>query len=242
MPTRRVIPQHSFQIAVGIALLGLAFPYSSFLFGQSKAPTQGSAAASLASVQEFPVTMLQNVKAGKTPVGTKVEAKLTIATLVGGAVLPEGAIFSGEVVESAAKSSSDPSRIAIRMDSVQWKNGSKPITVYLTAWYYPLQMGMDADHEDCRSSGSLGMNCPIGITTPGTRIPPDALPPPPIQISKSRVAMKDVESTRNADGAIELTSIRSDLKLDKTTTYVLATGDLTAGKNTDVKNNDKPTK
>lgn len=48
--------------------------------------------------------------------------------------------------------------------------------------------------------------------------------------------MKDVESTRNADGAIELTSARSDLKLDKTTTYVLATGDLTAGKNDDKSN------
>ncbi len=48
--------------------------------------------------------MRQNVVAGKTPVGTKVEAKLTIATLVKGTVIPEGAVFSGEVVDSVAKS------------------------------------------------------------------------------------------------------------------------------------------
>ena len=42
--------------------------------------------------------------------------------------------------------------------------------------------------------------------------------------------MKDVESARKADGTIELTSTHSNISLDKTTTYVLATGDLTTGK------------
>jgi hypothetical protein len=229
MPTRKFLPRRRFATALGLVSLGL-ISGSIFLFGQSKAPASGSAAPSAASAQEFPVTMRQNVAAGKTPVGTKVEAKLTLATLVSGTVIPEGAIFSGEVVESAAKSSSDPSRIAIRMDSVQWKNGSKPITVYLTAWYYPLQMVQDADQQDCRSTGSLGMNCPIGVGSPSTRFPPDALPPPPSRTSQSRVAMKDVESARAADGTIALTSTHSNIKLDKTTTYVLATGDLAAGK------------
>jgi hypothetical protein len=38
--------------------------------------------------------------------------------------------------------------------------------------------------------------------------------------------MKNVESTRNGDGAVSLTSKSFNIKLDKLTTYVLATGDL----------------
>ena len=86
---------------------------------------------------EFPVIMRQNVAAGATPVGTKIQAKLTVATLVNGVVVPQGAILSGEVIESVAKSATDPSRLAIRMDSAQWKNRSAPIKAYLTGWYYP---------------------------------------------------------------------------------------------------------
>src|SRR6202521_4525131 len=93
---------------------------------------------------EFPVVMRQNVAAGTTPVGTKVQAKLAVATLVDGVVVPRDAVFSGEVTESVAKSATDPSRLAIRMDSAQWKKGSTPVVlslapkVYLTAWYYPV--------------------------------------------------------------------------------------------------------
>src|SRR5271167_996536 len=52
---------------------------------------------------EFPVFMRQKVVAGTTPVGTKVEAKLAVATLVNGTVVPQDALFSGEVTESVAK-------------------------------------------------------------------------------------------------------------------------------------------
>jgi hypothetical protein len=38
--------------------------------------------------------------------------------------------------------------------------------------------------------------------------------------------MKNVESDRSSDGAVALTSTHSNIKLDKTTTYVLAVGDL----------------
>jgi hypothetical protein len=94
---------------------------------------------------EFPVIMRQNVAAGTTPVGSKVQAKLAVATLVDGVVVPRDAVFSGEVTESVAKSATDPSRLAIRMDSAQWKKRSAPIVlsltpkVYLTAWYYPVE-------------------------------------------------------------------------------------------------------
>src|ERR1700757_2908294 len=71
------------------------------------------------SMQEFPVILQQTLIAGKTPVGTKVQAKLSLATLLNGIVLPRNAVFSGEVVESIAKTKSEPSSITIRMDSVQ---------------------------------------------------------------------------------------------------------------------------
>jgi hypothetical protein len=46
-------------------------------------------------------------------------------------------------------------------------------------------------------------------------------------VSKQRVMMKDVESERNRNGAVAITSRRFNIKLDKLTTYVLATGDVT---------------
>lgn len=222
----RSLPVPRFGVLLLIALV-VATPV--FLFAQPDRPSSTRTASNGASAQEFPVTLRQNVVAGKTPVGTKIEAKLTLATFVSGTVIPEGAIFSGEVVDSTAKSPTDPSRLGIRMDSVQWKNGSKPITVYLTAWYYPIQMPQDSDRDDCQTVGGMGTKCPLGPGMPGSRFPPDALPPPPAETSKSRVAMKDIESVRNSDG-IALTSTHSNIKLDKTTVYVLATGDLTSGK------------
>jgi hypothetical protein len=80
-----------------------------------------------------------NVAAGKTPVGAKIKARLAVATLIDGKVIPRSAVFSGEVIDSAAKTATDPSRLAIRMDSVVWKKGSASLTAYLTAWYYPLE-------------------------------------------------------------------------------------------------------
>jgi hypothetical protein len=45
-------------------------------------------------------------------------------------------------------------------------------------------------------------------------------------ISKHRVLMKNVVSLRNGDGVVTLASKHSNIKLDKTTTYVLAPSDL----------------
>jgi hypothetical protein len=86
---------------------------------------------------ELPITLRQNVEAGKTAVGTKVEARLVIGTMIEGGVLPRGAVILGEVIESVAKSENSPSRLAIRMDSAQWKNGGAKFKFYMTAWYYP---------------------------------------------------------------------------------------------------------
>jgi hypothetical protein len=189
---------------------------------------------------EFPVIMRQNVAAGKTPVGAKVQAKLTLATLVNGVVVPADAVLSGEVTESVAKSATDPSRLAIRMDSAQWKNGSASIKVYLTPWYYPVPLLTNlSDEPSATTHNPRPYN--RNATYPDPSGPPSPFPdpdrdsgnhagpaplPPASPTSPSRVLMKDVESTRTIDGAVTLTSKRSNIKLGKTTTYVFATGDL----------------
>src|ERR1700722_10833768 len=122
---------------VCLVLLGFC---ASALIGQQK-----PLAAAPPGVQEFPVVMQQNVAAGKTPVGTKVQAKLEAATLAGGKVIPKNAVFSGEGIESVAKTKADPPRLAIRMDSVFWKDGSVAFKAYLTAWYYPSQQEVGRD-------------------------------------------------------------------------------------------------
>ena len=117
---------------LALPTLVLSFFYSASLIGQ-----QTPASAVVTGAEEFPVILQQGITAGKTPVGTKIQARLGTATLVNGAVVPRNAVFSGEVTVSSAKTKTDPSRLAVRMDTVQWKSGSAPVKVYLTAWYYP---------------------------------------------------------------------------------------------------------
>jgi hypothetical protein len=215
--------------AVLTVVLGSAVLLSQVLLSQAT-----PAARSLPAGLEYPVNMRQTVAAGKTPVGTKVQAKLAVATLVGGVVVPQDAIFSGEVTESVAKSATDPSRLAIRMDSAQWAKGTAPIKVYLTAWYYPV--ATPADQASGLPDAGNSPKLRTGGAYPGMRNPTsppfsgsDPGPAPASDISKHRVLMKNVESMRNPDGAVTLTSKRFNIKLDKHTTYVLAAGDLALG-------------
>jgi len=67
-------------------------------WGQPQAVT-----APVIGVQEFPVVFQSSVTAGKTPVGTKIQAKLSIATLLNGTVVPRNAGFSGEIVVSQSQ-------------------------------------------------------------------------------------------------------------------------------------------
>lgn len=221
------------RIAVRFALT-TAFCFSG-LFAQEK--------PAVTSTQEFPVTMRENVVAGKTEVGTKIEANLKMATLVAGKVVPEGAIFSGVVVDSSAKSPTSPSRLGIRMDSVQWKNDSLTLKTYLTQWYYPVQLSLGRDRLDDQQDGTgdehskrtwaaYNPNASDEVLFPGGSDParPRTSPPPAMAVSDRRVTMKNVDLEKDADGGLVLTSSHSNLKLDKSTTYVLATGDLTKGK------------
>lgn len=208
------------KIAVARALTFLLC--AAALFGQQRSSLPSSSAG-----PEYPVIMQQNVAAGN-PVGTKLQAKLTIATMVNGVVVPQDALLSGQITESMAKSATNPSRLAIRMDSVEWKNGSAAIKVFVTAWYYRSAAVTNQD----LSSGLQPIHSPQhwrGQPNYANSPTPQAFPGPAASTSdtaKLRVLMKDVESMRSSDGAITLTSKRFNIKLDKQTTYVLAATDL----------------
>jgi hypothetical protein len=223
------------KMAVSTLVLGVGC--SCTLLGQQKGPDSGAQA-----VREFPVILQQSVSAGKTPVGTKIQAKLWVATLVDGTVIPRNAIFSGEVVESLAKTKTDPSRVALRMDSVQWKDGSAAVKVYLTAWYYPPRTAGGQDLQ-------YGPQQPANRTWNGEGQYPDpnskvykpfpgsdsgqgsAVPDTPnATTSNHRMLMQDVETASGTDGTLALVSKRTNIKLDKLTTYVLAGGDLLPAK------------
>lgn len=192
---------------------------------------------------EFPVVMMQNVAVGKTAVGTNVQAKLMVATLVKGVVVPKDAIFSGVVEQSSVKSDSTPARLAIRMDSVRWKTDSLNLKLYLTNWYYPPKRDID----DSDSSGPSGLHGEVAVVfgggrtvyPPGSRPDDGSLPgrnpgdlpdPPASATSAHRVQMDGVTSTRNGDGQIVISSDRRNIKLDKSTTYVLGTSNLVPAK------------
>ena len=195
-----------------------------------------------AAAQEFPVLLQQSVTAGKTPPGTKIQAKLWVATLLDGKVIPRNAVFSGEVVESVAKNGTDPSRVSLRMDSVQWKNGSAEVKVYLTAWYYPPRNGAgeDLQYEPQKPANrtwngegqypdpnsKVYKPFPGGSSDSGSAVPDT----PSATTSNHRILMRDIATTGGSDGAITLVSTKTNLKLDKLTTYVLANTDLLSRK------------
>src|ERR1700722_3677130 len=216
-----------------VSTLMLSFLFSAALLGQQQKP----ATSAVPGTQEFPVVMQQNVTAGKTPVGAKIKAKLEVATLIDGKVIPRSAVFSGEVIDSTAKTATDPSRLSIRIDSVVWKKGSASVTAYLTAWYYPLKdaAGQDLQYGPTqpanRTWNGQGQypdpNSKVYKPFPGSDSANDASAPntPSATASNRRVLMKDIESAKNSDGVIAIVSRNSNIKLDKLTTYVLATSD-----------------
>ena len=184
----------------------------------------------------------QNVLAGKTPVGTKVQAKLAASTLVNGKVVPRNATFFGEVVESVGKTASAASRLALRMDSVQWKGGLISTKVYLTPWYYPtiyttgaqsLQYGPEQPPSG-RTWNGMGQypdpNSPVYRPFPNAASDTAGSVPDTSSSTTShhRVLMNKVQWERDNNGALALVSKNSNIKLDKLTTYVLASGDLPA--------------
>jgi hypothetical protein len=216
-----------------VSTLVLFVGCSGILAGQQK-----PAVAAPSGVQEFPVILQQSVIAGKTPAGTRIQAKLQIATLVEGIVIPRDALFSGEVIESVAKTKSDVSRISLRMDSVQWKSGSAPVKIYLTTWYYPTTeaAGQDLQYGPTqpanRTWNGQGQypdpNSKVYRPFPGSDSDKGASVPdtPSAITSNHRVQMKNVDTATSNDGTLALLSKQGNIKLDKLTTYVFASGDL----------------
>ena len=207
------------------------------LMGQDKPATPAAAPTAIAT-QEFPVVMMQSVTAGKTPTGSKVQAKLMVATLSEGKVIPKNAVFSGEVIASSAKTATEPSRLAIRLDSVQWKEGTAAVKLYLTAWHYPTAVatGQDLQYGPPQSPGRTwngqgeypNPNSPSYKPFPGgdaDKAEGSAPNTAATVTSNRRVVMKNVQSASGDDG-VGIFSTRSDIKLDKLTTYVLAGTDL----------------
>ena len=188
-------------------------------------------------IQELPVVMQQSVSAGKTGVGTKVRAKLEVATWVEGKVLPRNAMLTGEIIESTAKTDTAPARLAIRMDSAQWKDETVALKVYLTAWYYPAiaEAGQNLQYGPPQAPGKTwngqgaypNPNSPGYKPFPGGDSDEDKKSVPDTastKISDHRALMKDVEWVRAEDGTAALVS-RRNIKLDKLTTYVFAASD-----------------
>jgi hypothetical protein len=127
------------------------------------------------------------------------------------------------------------------MNSLKWKNGSIPINVYLTAWYYPsvaepgqnLQYG--PEQPASRTWNGAGAypdpNSPAYKPFPGGDSgQKDSVPESPSSATaKHRELIKDVQSERAQNGQVTLVSKRN-VKLDRVTTYVLATSDLAVPK------------
>jgi len=203
----------------------------------SSPAAMGTSGASGCVACELPIILRQSIEAGKTTVGTKVEARLVMATMIKGGVIPRDAVISGEVIESVAKSGNSPSRLAIRMDSAQWKNGAAKFKVYLTAWYYPPAPMVAPDLSygppgDRRNWGGVDPTVDTtDPTNPSQRLSTqqdngvNAGAPGSI-ISSKRVLMKNMKSVSGADGSVVLVSSRSNIKLNKVTTYVLAINEL----------------
>jgi hypothetical protein len=222
---------------IAVSTLVLSICCLGSLLGQQKPATAAPFGA-----QEFPVTLQQSVTAGKTPTGTKIQARLEVATLVEKAVIPRDAVFSGEVVESVAKTATEPSRVALRMDSVQWKSGSAAVKVYLTSWYYPTTeaAGQDLQYGPTqpanRTWNGQGQypdpNSKVYKPFPGSDSDKGASVPvtPSAITSNHRVQIKNVDTSTNDDGTLALVSKRGNIKLDKLTIYVLASGDLLPAK------------
>jgi hypothetical protein len=155
-------------------------------------------------VQEFPVVFQKSVTAGKTPVGTTIQAKLSMATLLNGIVVPQNAKFSGEIVVSQARTKNQASRLSLRMDSVSWENGSARVKVFLSDRFSPripepqyLQPGKSSAPEVSH----------LATAEPWEK-------------------MKDVDSERTSDGVVTLVCKQNTVKIYRYIMYMLTTGDL----------------
>jgi len=208
---------------VGVGLiLGV---WSVAVVGQQQ-PAQSATPA----LHEFPVILQQNVETGKTPVGTKLQAKLAAATLFNGTVIPKNAVITGLVGESEAKSAKNQARLEIRIDKVTWNGGWTPLGAYLMPLFYPTtgqavpNLPHEAPDPDSKTLSGAGQSgSPMSRPSPGNGSEASQGAIPDIAtISNRPVRMGNVALEPTSDGGIALVSERANIKLFKLTTYVFA--------------------
>ena len=199
---------------------------------------QQSQSSSSAVLRQFPVVLQQSVEAGKTPVGTKIQAKLAVATLFHGILIPQNALVSGVIFESVGKNAKAPSRLGIRMENVRWNDES---TCMMKAYLMPLYYAMTAQSTQALPNGSPDpqdsrtLSGPAQSSSPMSQQPfPDnsaasreAIPDAPV-LSSRPVSMKNVGIEPVEDGGVALVSEHTNIKLHKMTTYILAAIDTAA--------------
>jgi hypothetical protein len=216
------------RFVVQVAILGF---WSAASFAQQKpAPSPRPA------LREFPLTLQQSIESGKATIGTKVQAKLAAGTLFQGTVIPRNAVFSGVVIESTAKSAKEPAKLAIRMETAEWKDGSTSLKAYLVPLYYaptaPSIQGPPAESPDpgSRTMNGAGQSDPrMSQPFPGGNAQTGQAAISDIPTASNRpVQMKNVTLALADEGGAALVSEGANIKLYKMTTYVFAASDTAA--------------
>jgi hypothetical protein len=184
--------------------------------------------------QEFPALLAQNIEPGKTAVGTAVRARLAIGTLVGGVVVPQGAILSGTVEESLAKTEQALARLKVHITQATWKDHTLPLNLYLsdqyreTPWLEVSDPGVR--NQKLRPDASL--------TWEGTQLRSSKDMSDPANSSKIpdhiakvgehsgsslclavRLKINGVAAVQDGSGGMVLISEKKKLKLDQSTCY-----------------------
>lgn len=205
----------------------LAFCSAASIGQQSHQPPHSSSPV----LREFPVILQQNVEAGKTPAGTKVQGKLAAATLFSGTLIPKDAVASGVVVESESKRGEDRARLAIRMNTVSWNGGWAPLYAYLMPLYYPTtghavpNLPYESPDPESRTLNGPNQSSQSPMSRPyagdGSEANQGAIPDVAI-LSSRPVRMKNVVLEPASNGGIALVSEHANIKLFKMTTYIFA--------------------
>lgn len=218
------------RLVVQAAILGF---WSAALFAQQRpAPSPRPA------LHQFALTLQQTIESGKTKIGTKVQAKLAAATVFDGTVIPRNAVFSGVVIESTAKSGKDPAKLAIRLETAEWKGGSTSMTAYLTPLYYamtaaPVQnLANGSPDGSSRTLNDAGQDpssdSPMNRPFPGSESQKSQAAIPEVPMPPNRpVPMKNVVIALADEGGAALASEHANIKLYKMTTYVFAAAEAT---------------
>ena len=220
----RSLSERTNWIVSQVAILACFFAAS---MGQQKPPTSSSGV-----LHEFPLVLQQSIESGKAKIGTKVQAKLATATLFQGTVIPKSALFSGVVIESDPKTAKERAKLAIRMETAEWKEHSTSLKAYLIPVYYTAttqavpSLPNGSPDPSSRALNGEQANSPMQRPSPSTdsQMSQTATPDAP-GTSNRPVPMKNVTLALADEGGAALVSEHGNIKLYKLTTYVFAAGE-----------------